>query len=285
MNIHQAQKYIVTDLEPIYGEREAKNMANMLLETVLNCTNIHLVLNSHQVLTEKEQNRIQEALKELVLQKPIQYVLGEADFYDLKFKVNKHTLIPRPETEELVHKIIADCNNLSPQILDIGTGSGCIPIALAKHIRNALISSVDISAEAIAVAKENAENNVVRVEFLHRDILNWQNYSWEHYDIIVSNPPYVCNSEKAQMSDNVLAYEPHSALFVEDDNPLIFYIAIADFAKQYLNDKGKIYLEINENLGQETLQMLSDKGFVNLQLLQDINGRNRMVVAEKNIIR
>ncbi|PID93756.1 MAG: protein-(glutamine-N5) methyltransferase, release factor-specific [Bacteroidetes bacterium] len=212
-------------------------------------------------------------------------MLGEADFYDLKFKVNKHTLIPRPETEELVHKIIADCNNLSPQILDIGTGSGCIPIALAKHIKNALISSIDISAEAIDIARQNAENNAVKVEFLHRDILNWQNYSWQHYDIIVSNPPYVCNSEKAQMNDNVLAYEPHSALFVEDDNPLIFYIAIADFAKKYLNDKGKIYLEINENLGQETLQMLSDKGFVNLQLLQDINGRDRMAVAEKNITR
>ncbi len=285
MNIQQAQKYIVTDLEPIYGEREAKNIANMLLEAVLNCTNIHLVLNSHQDLTEKEQNRIQEALKELVLQKPIQYVLGEADFYDLKFKVNKHTLIPRSETEELVHKIIADCNNLSPKILDIGTGSGCIPIILAKHIKNASISSVDISAEAIDIARQNAENNAVKVEFLHRDILNWQNYSWEYYNIIVSNPPYVCNSEKAQMSDNVLVYEPHSALFVEDDNPLIFYIAIADFAKKYLNDKGKIYLEINENLGQETLQMLSDKEFVNLQLLKDINGRNRIVVAEKNIIR
>ncbi len=280
MNIQQAQKYISESLEPLYGEREGKNIANLLLESVLKCSNTHLVLNRNQVLTAKEQNSINEALKELIQQKPIQYVLGEADFYDLKFKVNEYTLIPRSETEELVHKIIAECRNLSPRILDIGTGSGCIPIVLAKHINGASISSVDISEEAIAVARQNAVNNSVNVEFLHRDILNWEVDEWKKYDIIVSNPPYVCNSEKAAMSNNVLAYEPHTALFVEDDNPLIFYIAIADFAKKYLNDKGKIYLEINENLGQETLQMLADKGFSNLQLLKDMNGRDRIVIAD-----
>lgn len=279
MNIQAAQKYITDDLIAIYPKREAKNIANLLLEAVLQCSATHLVLHQQSLLSDQEQCAIEAALSELRQHKPIQYVLGEADFYDLQFKVNEHTLIPRAETEELVHRIIADWRGAAPRLIDIGTGSGCIPITLAKHIEQSSVGSVDISAEAIAVAQENAKINDVDIDFYHRDILKWKQYDWDKYDVVVSNPPYVCDAEKAQMCDNVLKYEPHTALFVDDQQPLLFYVAIADFAKAHLKPNGKIYFEINENFGQETLQLLKDKGFLSVELLADIHGKDRIVVG------
>jgi len=181
----------------------------------------------------------------------------------------------------LVHVIINENPQEELHVLDIGTGSGCIPICLAKHLKKAKISSVDISMEAIEKAKENAINNHIQVGFFHRDILKWKNFEWDNFDIIVSNPPYVTESEKEKMEKNVLDHEPHTALFVTDHDPLIFYRTITDFALCYLKKDGKLYFEINENTGNEMVDLLTLKGFQNIQLIQDINGKNRIISAIK----
>ena len=196
--------------------------------------------------------------------------------------MNEHTLIPRPETEELVHAIINENPISGLNILDIGTGSGCIPISLAKNLKKANVASADISLEAITKAKENAQLNEVKVEFYHRDILKWQDFEWENFDIIVSNPPYVTESEKEKMDDNVLDHEPHTALFVTDHDPLIFYRTIANLAGKHLKQKGKLYFEINESLGKEMIDLLEENNFTNIRLQKDMSGKDRMISAIKS---
>jgi release factor glutamine methyltransferase len=220
------------------------------------------------------------AVKALKQHKPIQYVLGKADFYGLKFKVNENVLIPRPETEELVALIINENKAANLSILDIGTGSGCIAISLAKHIVGSKVSAIDISEKALEIAKQNAKFNQVEIEFIQQDILNPAEH-FQQFDIIVSNPPYVRDLEKQEMTSNVLDFEPHLALFVSDENPLVFYNAIADFAKTHLTPSGKLYFEINEYLGEETKKLLTDKGFKNVELIKDLNGKNRILRASK----
>lgn len=209
---------------------------------------------------------------------PIQQILGKADFYGLKFYVNEHVLIPRPETEELVDLIIKENKDFNPAILDIGTGSGCIPISLRKNIPNAMVSSIDVSEKALEVAKKNAEWNQVEINFILDDILNpSKEIAPNSFDIIVSNPPYIRISEKEEMSNNVLKYEPHLALFVYNDDPLLFYKKIADVALKGLKPQGKIYFEINENFGAECKQMLENKGFKNVVLVKDLSNKNRIL--------
>ncbi|MEO8796210.1 MAG: peptide chain release factor N(5)-glutamine methyltransferase, partial [Daejeonella sp.] len=226
-------------------------------------------------------------LDELKTGKPLQYILGETEFYDLPFKVNPSVLIPRPETEELVDWIIKDLlsrKQTKPEILDIGTGSGCIPIALKKNIPEAKVSAIDISGAALETAIKNSVLNKVEVKFHLHDILNTESgfFNDSEFDIVVSNPPYVTLSEKNLMHQNVLEHEPHLALFVDDNDPLIFYKAITKFASAHLKKDGVLYLEINENLGGETVSLLKGFGFKNVELRKDLPGKDRMIRAEKD---
>lgn len=279
--IKSIQNLFKEELKALYPEREIENITYILLEHLLNYSKIEIQLNKNEKIEQNIFDEVNGALAELQKSVPIQYIIGETEFYDLKFKVNEHTLIPRQETEELVHAIINENTVIAPKILDIGTGSGCIPIVLAHHIKRARVGTVDISEGAISKAKENADFNKVEIDFYHRNFLKWESYSWDNnFDIIVSNPPYVKESEKQVMDKNVLAYEPHSALFVDDKNPLIFYRRIAEFAKGHLQKGGKLYFEINEALGKEMIDLLETMGFSSVKIRKDLNGRDRMAYAE-----
>ena len=266
-----------SELKGIYPETEIQSFFNLLIEFKLNLTRIDLALNTDLELKENDINCFQKALDKLKKQIPIQYIIGETEFYGLTFKVNSNVLIPRPETEELVGWII---NNTSRSkdinILDIGTGSGCIAISLAKKLPNAEVFAIDVSSEAIKTAKENAAMNKVSVNFIETNILHLDNLP-SKFDIIVSNPPYVRDLEKEMMQQNVLDNEPHLALFVKDDNPLLFYNKIADLAKTHLNKDGNLYFEINQYLGKDTKELLRLKGFKNIELKKDIFNVDRML--------
>ena len=228
------------------------------------------------------QKHFSEALIRLKQHEPIQYIIGETDFYGLPFKVTKDTLIPRPETEELVEWLVSDLKNINDTItiLDIGTGSGCIAITLAKELKNARVSAIDISEGAIKVARENAALNKVEVMFDIADILA-TDMVLQSYDVIVSNPPYVRNLEKKLMQANVLEFEPGTALFVEDNDPLLFYRKIANLALKHLNKDGILYFEINEYLGSEMKQLLEDLGFGDIIIKKDIYGKDRMMRSQR----
>ncbi|MDA9554874.1 peptide chain release factor N(5)-glutamine methyltransferase [Pelobium sp.] len=230
-------------------------------------------------LSEEQTMVFDDFTQKLLQQIPIQYILEEADFYGLKFKVNNHVLIPRPETEELVDLIIKKHKKLSINILDIGTGSGCIPIALKKHLPKAQVSAIDISEEALVIAKENGLMNEVEIDFMKDDALHLQASNYPSFDVIVSNPPYIAISEKEQMDAQVVAYEPHLALFVEDQNPLIFYDKISDFALSNLSKDGALFFEINQALAQETQKLLINKGF-KAKIIKDINNNDRIIAAQ-----
>jgi release factor glutamine methyltransferase len=219
-------------------------------------------------------------LSKLALKQPLQQILGYTYFYNLKFKINEHVLIPRPETEELVYMILQECGNTSNQeILDIGTGSGCIAISLKKNLKSAHVSAIDVSDEALKIAHLNALDNRVEVNFKKDNALALKADDYPKYHIIVSNPPYIALAEKHNMHDNVVNFEPHLALFVMDDNPLIFYDKIADFALTNLQSNGFLFFEINQNLAQETQELISSKGF-KAQIIKDLNNNNRFIKAQ-----
>jgi release factor glutamine methyltransferase len=231
-------------------------------------------------LSESEMLTFHFAVKDLLKNKPIQYIIGETEFCDLKFKVNENTLIPRPETSELVMKIVnrqQSTDNRLCSILDIGTGSGCIAISLAKMISGSKVFALDISEKALEVAKENAINNEADVTFIHDDILSLRNKIDTKFDIIVSNPPYVRELEKAEMRDNVLNWEPHNALFVSDNDPLIFYRKILEFAKTHLKENGEVWFEINEYLGKEMTDLCTEMGFSQVEVFNDFRGKERIL--------
>lgn len=270
--------HIVKELSNIYPNKEAKSIAYLVFREKLgyHAHDIHL---GNQKPDFKQKKELESILSELLSGKPVQYILGYTWFYDLKFKVNRNVLIPRPETEELVHFIIDHNRSDNPSILDIGTGSGCIPISLKKSIPESHIQSIDISIHAIQTARENAEMNNTMIHFLQMDILKkteWDNLPFS-YDIIVSNPPYITHSEKKLMHKNVLDFEPPSALFVEDRNPLIFYDVISDFALEKLNKNGWLFYEINENSGLAIKKLLEKKGFLNVHISKDIHEKNRFI--------
>ncbi len=280
------------ELDAIYGKDEVARFFYLSIEHHLNVARIQLILDSEFTLTKDETDVFFTILEDLKQQKPIQYILGETEFYGLQFSVNENVLIPRPETEELVDWIMKDSKlksqNSEPiKILDIGTGSGCIAISLAKHLPEAQVFAVDISESALKIAKENADRNGVEVEFIKANILEsslWEDVALQQmvfFDIIVSNPPYVRELEKREIRPNVLDNEPHLALFVENDNPLIFYKAITDFAVDKLKSSCSLYFEINQYLGQETKQLLVDAEFKDIQLRKDLNGNDRMLKGTK----
>lgn len=285
-------------LTPLYDSREVKAIISLLMEEVCGISRVDMIMNPDRILDEKTSAKLDEIASRLAAGEPVQQVLGYEYFLGRKFEVNPDVLIPRPETAELVEWIVKDCglwtvdcefsgtNHPSSTILDIGTGSGCIAISLAALINNSRVFGIDLSTGALITARRNAQNlKISNVEFLQKDILGSQNESFEHpdvdnFDIIVSNPPYIKEQEKAEMSANVLEHEPHMALFVPDDDPLLFYRAIANFGLRNLRRGGRLYFEINAALGPETCSLLEKIGYRNVILKKDINGRDRMIRAE-----
>ncbi|WP_299122350.1 peptide chain release factor N(5)-glutamine methyltransferase [uncultured Winogradskyella sp.] len=289
MLLKDLQNIFHIELDAIYGKNEVDSFFFLCIEHYLDLPRFQLTLQPEFTISKSETNTFFKVLEDLKQQKPIQYILGETEFYGLPFIVNKNVLIPRPETEELVDLIIKRHSERSKEsqlkILDVGTGSGCIAITLAKNLTNTQVYALDVSKQAIEVAKENAKWNNVIITFIETDILNESCHSVfdteSKFDIIVSNPPYVRELEKREMKPNVLDNEPHLALFVEDENPLLFYKTITDFAADNLELKGELYFEINQYLGDETKQLLLDANFTDVELLKDLNGSNRMLKGTK----
>ncbi|RLK02337.1 peptide chain release factor N(5)-glutamine methyltransferase [Tenacibaculum discolor] len=280
MQLKQYKSYFSEQLKSVYPQTEIDTFFFFLIEEYLELKRIDLTLRPDFEISSDKRILLNEALVRLKEEEPIQYILTKTEFYGLPFKVNQNTLIPRPETEELVEWIIneVDKNQESLSILDIGTGTGCIPISLKKHLPKTTVSTIDVSEEALKTAKQNAVLNKVEVSFMHQDILKTEELSGE-FDIIVSNPPYVRELEKVEIKNNVLKNEPHLALFVEDNNPLIFYKKIADLAKNSLTKTGLLFFEINQYLGLETVEMLKNKGFRQIELRKDLFGNDRMIKA------
>ncbi len=282
MLIKNYKTTFLLELSSLYDEKEIESFFYLILEKLHGLKRIDLALKPETVIDGIHLKQWKSIVSDLKSYKPIQYILGETEFYGLPFLVNENVLIPRPETEELVQLIISknlkiqQSNNLT--ILDIGTGSGCIPIALKKNLPNAEVYAIDISEKALATAKKNAELNNVEVHFMLKDILETQDLE-ESFDIIVSNPPYVRHLEKAEINPNVLQFEPHLALFVEDNDALLFYRKIAELAKKNLNPNGQLYFEINQYLGKETVALVESFGFKNVMLVKDIYGNDRMISA------
>jgi release factor glutamine methyltransferase len=239
------------------------------------------ITETNTKVPNSDYNQIMSITKRLLSHEPIQYILGETEFYGLKFRVNQAVLIPRPETEELVDWIIRDHKNSALTIVDVGTGSGCIAVTLAKNLIQSTVYALDVSEQALEQAKANAQLNEVVVQFFQTDVLKqpWPGFT-KKPDLIVSNPPYVTQKEKKQMQANVLDYEPSLALFVSDDDPLLFYREIATQARNLLADEGWLYFEINEALGNQTATLLEALGYRQIELRADINGKHRMIKAQ-----
>jgi release factor glutamine methyltransferase len=279
MTLNQLKIHFKSELSTVFDQSEIEVFFYRLIEYKLQLSKIDVLLQSNVEIDSANGSFFKSAIQELQQEKPIQYIIGFTEFYGLTFNVNETTLIPRPETEELVDWILKDAAKTAAiSILDIGTGSGCIPISLAKHLQQARVTTLDVSEKAIEIARENAEKNKVDITFLHEDVLTYSNVS-QKYDIIVSNPPYVRHLEKQEIKKNVLAYEPHLALFVEDNNPLIFYRKITEFAAQVLTKNGVLYFEINQYLGKETVDLVKSYGFSSVELRQDLSGNDRMLKA------
>lgn len=277
MDIAKAFQILVQNLSQIYDPGEARSIARIVFEDALHIYDFQ----SAKGLETSQRNLLDHIQERLLQHEPIQYILGQADFYGLKFKVNPAVLIPRQETEELVHwmvETIKGSKRRNYKVLDIGTGSGCIPIALKKKIPSLDVSAIDISPEALVIAKENAQRNATEIEFLQMDIMNKNQWNQlAQFDMIVSNPPYIPLRESALMPENVKDFEPALALFITDENPLIFYETIADFAKEHLTEKGYLFLECNEFNANQVVQLLDNKSFTKSHLQKDLNNKDRMI--------
>lgn len=311
MTIHQAYQQLLFQLFEIYSDTEAHTIADWVMEHITEWKRIDRIVNKEFPLSAQKQEQLEKYTKELLAHRPVQYVLGEAWFAGMKFYVNEKVLIPRPETEELVEWVVKEVagsewrvagkNKVSSgqsavgnaatnnkfsilhstfNIIDIGTGSGCIPIALKKKLPGAEVTAIDVCSEALSIAVENALNNETEIDFKLLDFLD--NNKWNElgqFDIIVSNPPYVKKSEAKEMRKGVLDFEPSLALFVPDDDALIFYKQIADFALTHLKTGGTVFMEINEALGNDTVALFKQKGFTLVELKKDMQGKDRMVKA------
>jgi release factor glutamine methyltransferase len=289
MKIKEYRAQFIQELTLMYGEGEAESFFYLILEEKQQLKRVDLALQPDLFFSEEEIKVWNSILEQLKLEIPIQYLLGKTSFYGLDFEVNENVLIPRPETEELVDWIISHNQTISKssslKILDIGTGSGCIAISLAKNLPNARVFAIDVSENALAIAKRNAILNEVNVAFIEQNILEVVSLNAvegleQEFDIIVSNPPYVRNLEKEEIKKNVLDNEPHLALFVEDNDALIFYRKIAELAQKNLSNSGQLYFEINQYLGKEMISLLEELNFSNVELRKDIYGNDRMMRGE-----
>jgi len=274
--------YLAEELKEIYTDNEISSLASIIIYTVLGIQKLHFLKDSGLPLSKENVEKVISVCSELKKGKPVQYITGETLFYNCRIKVTPDTLIPRPETEELVDMIIKENSDYRGGILDIGTGSGCIAIALAANIPYAEVTAIDISPAAVRVAGENARLNNVNVRFLVMDFFDALLAGPEKAGIIVSNPPYVKESEKNLMKKNVLDYEPPGALFVPDENPVEGYKAILRLAEINLAVNGTLYFEINEMMGDELARILQASGYHKIDLIKDINGRNRFIKAVRN---
>ena len=274
--------YYKTELLDFYNEKESLSILKILFQETCNISRTEMIVNPDLRLNESDILKIHFAIKEIKKYKPIQYIIGNTNFCGLDFFVDENVLIPRPETEELVDLIVNENKNRDKiKILDVGTGSGCIAISLKNELKNPEVYAIDKITEALKVAEGNAINHNLKINFLEIDILNKNEIKNLHkFDVIVSNPPYIRKSEKKLMRKNVLDFEPESALFVNDNDPLIFYKAISEFAKSHLRNNGKLYFEINEAFGDEVKKMLLDFSFNKVVLKSDLSGKHRMVSAE-----
>lgn len=273
---HQIEK----ELSDFYPQGELKVLVRMLLQQVAGWSLVDMLTHNDLTLTAAQQMQIADAVERLKRYEPIQYILGAAEFDGMRLVVDARALIPRPETAELV-LLLAETLSPDASVLDIGTGSGCIAVALARRLPQAQVSAYDVSPDALALAAENARNQGVKIDFRQVDILHDAPADAPVFDAIVSNPPYVTDSERASMEANVLDYEPALALFVPDDDPLLFYRAIADFAWTHLSIGGRLFFEINHRFGAEIVMMLRHKGFANCAVQHDAFGKERFVVAQK----
>lgn len=278
--IHQLSQYALCELKDSYPDHEIRSICHIIYMDLLHFTNIDIHLRKNENLDKSFIDKFIEIILQLKSGQPLQYLLGITEFCGHRFRVNPSTLIPRPETAELV-RWATTCVPSSARILDIGTGSGCIAVTLAYDHPGCQVTGIDISTEALHIAWENAVLNHTDVRFLQRDILSFGNFAWDKYDIIISNPPYIRESEKNSMEKNVLDHEPHSALFVPDTDPLLFYRRIGEFGQQYLSSAGQIFFEINEALGGATVSLLRSLGYRNIQLKKDFDGKDRMIRAVK----
>lgn len=274
--------FLSAELEDIYQEAEKNSVINLIIMTLFGISKLHQILNSDLAVTSAQDEKIKEVCRDLKTGRPVQYVLGETIFYDCKIKISESVLIPRPETEELVQLIISENKDFNGEIIDFGTGSGCIAIALAANLKGAGITGTDISAAALAIAEENAKINSVNITLIESDIFNFRANSFRKPSIIVSNPPYVRNSEKKLMHKNVLGFEPHQALFVDDSDPLAYYISILEIAEKILLPGGKIYFEFNEAFGKHMTELLNSFKYLNTTVVKDINGKDRFIKGTKN---
>ncbi|PSG88454.1 peptide chain release factor N(5)-glutamine methyltransferase [Aurantibacter aestuarii] len=291
MKVKEIEQLFHKELDAIYGKDEVHQFFYMCIESFYNLSRLDLALDTNLSITTEEQPQIMEALNHLKAEKPIQYLLGETEFYGLTFKVTEDTLIPRPETEELVELILNTANsefsNLDKlNFLDIGTGTGCVAISLAKHIAKAKVNAIDVSEEALKIAKLNAIKNEVEVNFIQQNILDHVE-ALSHInklgklDVIVSNPPYVRELEKQEIKPNVLENEPHLALFVSDEDPLVFYKTITEIAEKQLKPNGFLFFEINQYLGKEMKALVESYAFKNVEIIKDGFGNDRMLKAQK----
>lgn len=274
-----AVAYFKKELASFYDKNEVDSMLYIFFEHYFGVTRTDFLLHQDRKLSESDLLLVIYGVKDLKKYKPLAYIIGEWEFLGLSFYVNEHVLIPRPETEELVQLIINDYDNHPPNnILDIGSGSGCIALSLKHHFKNANVTAWDISDEALKVIDKNAKNLLLEIEIQKVDVLSKPKVKVK-YDVIVSNPPYITNKEQAQMQSNVLDYEPHLALFVPNENPLLFYEKIADIAVKHLTENGSLYVEINEQFGEDVASLFNKKGFNKVELIKDINSKNRIVKA------
>lgn len=280
MILTEVYRNFIQQLKDVYSAHEAANITSMCFEKIAGITKSDVIKNPEYILSDNHLQQLQTCLAELLKQKPVQYVLGEAWFCNLKFKVDENVLIPRPETEELVNEVIEFMiQSKVKNVIDIGTGSGCIPVSIKNKIPEVIVTAIDISENAIQLAYENALYHQTKIEFIKTDFLDTNNWSqFEEFDVIISNPPYIPLVEKETMEKNVTSYEPHLALFVPDESPLLFYEAIAHFSKTHLSENGKIFMEVHENYANEVAAVFNQLKF-QATVIKDIYGKERMVTA------
>jgi release factor glutamine methyltransferase len=286
MTFNEARTVLTKELKDVYDNDELKNIIDLVIEHITNMPRMEQVKNKVSYLTCEQLEHIDSITERLKLNEPVQYVLGEAWFAGMKFKVNKNVLIPRPETEELVDWVVKESQKSkvkSQNILDVGTGSGCIPITLKKKLPEAHISAIDVCSEALFTATENAIEHNAEVNFILLDFLDEEKWKeLEQYDVMVSNPPYVRQHEKEGMHSRVKEFEPSLALFVPGNDPLIFYKKLSDFSLAHLSNGGSLFVEINEALGDAVADLFRSAGFINVELRKDMQGKERMIKAIKS---
>ncbi len=276
-------QFLREELKDFYTPTEINGLVKHILFETGNISYTDMILNRGKPFGEAEISHVKTILARLKKYEPLQYILGKTEFFGMPVKVNPSVLIPRPETEELVHWIISTLSKAPRKILDIGTGSGCIALALKKTFPDAVVNGCDCSNNALATARDNASSNHLEINYFNADILNWEKYSgWSKTDVVVSNPPYVTEKERAFMSRNITEFEPHSALFVPDENPLIYYKKITGFAVEWLNPGGMLFFEINENFGSQMEELLKKSGLLQVEIRRDLSGKHRMAKGVYN---